>query len=172
VTSNPDKPGVRERLVNAFQSSDLSIESGVRKDSDFLIALGLAQQNGRRVSGSLLRITMEGRQADYRSARQAVVEMTKRINDERCWRLSGPNCRLVGELALAHYIFPMCHHCEGRKFDLIPGTRSLSATPCQACHGTGERPIQRKHNNHIRDMIELLKQVDGATVAAVRRLVQ
>ncbi|WOB06524.1 hypothetical protein [Piscinibacter gummiphilus] len=170
MTTAADRPGARERLVGAFQSSDLSIDERTRGDADYLIALGLAGQSNPRVSGSLLRITIDGRQADYKAARKGTVELTKRLNAERNWRLSGPSCQAVGELALAHHIFPVCPACDGRKFQLVPGTPHLSATPCQPCGGTGERRIQRKHHNHIRDVIEMLSQIDGSTVGTVKRL--
>lgn len=169
---DPIKPTASERLMNAFASSDLSIKAGARKDADYLIALGLAQQHGRQVSGSLMRLSLAGNQADYRAAREGVVALTKRMNAERNWRLSGPSMRHVGELALAHHVFPTCPACNGRKWETPQGAPALSGVACKACHGTGDRPIQRRHNNHIRDVIEVLKSIDLVTARTVARLVR
>lgn len=163
------RPSVHERLLSAFEASDLSIDADRRTDADYLLALGWAQQRAGRVSGAVLRLQVSTNQSDYRRAREMVVELAVRMNSQRNWRLSALNCRKVGELAMAHHVFPVCPACEGRGREKVEGAPYLGGNICRPCHGTGKRPIQRKFNDEIRAVLSVLEQFEQEAAAAVRR---
>jgi hypothetical protein len=171
VSDRPDaKPGVRERLFEAFSADDISISQHQRTDADYLIALGLATAKPGCAATSLR--LQAGDAAQLREARKATLVLAWRLNDKRNWRLSAANIQKVADAALLHHVHPTCPDCEGRRFEPIPGTPHLSATPCKRCGGTGIRPIQRKHNDFIRDVLERLRQIDAVTTGAVRKLLR
>ncbi len=166
-----ERGSTHERLLGAFGSSDLLLEADKRKDADYLIALGIASSR-RGMEGSVLRLQLAGSQSDYRSARESVVRMTRRMSEVRNWRLSAINVRRVGELALAHHVFPACPVCHGRRYEVAEGAPALSGNICKPCHGTGVRPVQRKFNGEIRDVIEVLERVGQVTERAVARMLR
>lgn len=166
------RPSTQERLLSAFHSSDLSLETDKRKDADHLIALGVAGQRRGRVSSDLMRLTMAGSRSDYRAARESVVALTLRLGGQRGWRISVDNMRKIGEIALAHYTFPVCPHCYGRGRDTPEGSPYLSGNICKPCNGSGKRPVQKKFNGEIRDVIEMLGQITTVTERAVSRLLR
>lgn len=169
MTADNNRPGVRERLMEAFSADDLSIDTRRRTDADYLIALGLAgQQPGR--SAAMLRLQAGGDAGQVREARRAVLALVWKLNTKHNWRLSAVNIERVALAALTHHINPTCPACDGRRYELVPGTPHLSATPCARCAGTGIRPIQRKHHDCIRDTLERLRQIDAVTTGAVRKL--
>lgn len=171
MSADDTRPGVRERLMEAFSADDLSIDTRRRADADYLIALGLAgRQPGR--SAAMLRLQAGGDAGQLREAKRAVLALVWKLNTARNWRLSGANVQRVALASLAHHIDPTCPECEGRRFQNVPGTPHLSATPCARCGGTGIRPIQRKHSDHIRDVLERLRQIDAVTTGAVRKLLR
>ncbi|HOW46121.1 MAG TPA: hypothetical protein P5305_01535 [Rubrivivax sp.] len=161
-----------ERLLTAFRSSHLELDSEHRGDADYLIALGIAGSRSGMLGGDVLRLQLAGSPADYRNARESVVRLTRRLAMKHNWRLSGDNTRRVGELALAHHVFPTCPVCKGRRFEVVEGSPSLSGRACRACHGTGARPIQRKLGREIREVLETLERISEFTEGSVARLMR
>lgn len=163
-----EKAGIHERLSAAFHSSDLSLSANKRRDADHLIALGWASQSGR-ADGALTRLHLSASQSDYRAARESCWRIAKQIDMKRNWRLSTQNLCRIGELALAHHVFPTCPHCSGLKFVKHEDSPHLSANICKHCSGTGKRAIQRKFHDEIRDVMEVLANIDLVTGRAVQR---
>lgn len=107
-----------------------------------------------------------------KGAFQSVLNMVKRLNAKKNWRLNSRSIQVVALQALSHHIVPVCNHCHGRKFELIEGSPALSAKMCKHCHGTGKRPVQKKHRDYINQVIAVLEQIDDVTERAVARLVR
>lgn len=166
MTDPHKKPCLQERLSSAFNSRDLRSDANQRKDADYLGAMGLAQR-GRGTS--TLRLQLSGSQADYLSAREATARMALNMGAARNWRLSVPNLRRVGELALAHHVFPVCPHCRGVRFEVPDGSPYPSSKVCKPCDGSGERPVQRRFNYQIKEVMIALECLDGMTARAVGR---
>ena len=162
-----DKPGLQERLSGAINSRDLRSDSTKRKDADYIGALGLAGRGGS--GGSTLRLHLSGSQADYRAARDGVVRMATHMGLARSWRLSAKNLRRIGEMALAHHVFPTCPHCKGVKFEVPEGSPYPSSRICNPCNGTGDRPVQRRFCHEINEVMRAILTLDQVTMRAVGR---
>jgi hypothetical protein len=167
-----ERPSAFERLSVAVGSSDLSLNSVNRTDLDYIISLGIASARNGAVAGSLMRLHLAGTPAALKTAYASVLNLVKKFNAKRNWRLAGRSMQVVALQALAHHIVPVCQHCHGRKFELIEGAPALSAKVCKHCAGTGRRPIQKKHREHIEAVIAALEQIDAVTERAVARLVR
>lgn len=69
-----------------------------------------------------------------------------------------------GALAIiAWWLHRVCGKCEGRGYDVIPGTARLSAKACKACHGSGESRVPqgdagRRLANHMDDCLSRARQ--------------
>lgn len=167
-----DKPSVFERLSVAVGSSDLTMDAIHRGDLDFIVALGISSSRNGAVASSLMRLHLASTPAALKAAYASVLNLVKRLNAKRNWRLAGHSMHAVALQALSHHIVPVCNHCHGRKFELIEGAPALSAKACRHCHGTGRRPVQKKHREHIEAVIAVLEGIDSTTERAVARLVR
>jgi hypothetical protein len=163
---------VLERLGVAYGSSDLSFDSNHRNDLDFVVAAGIAASRYGKAASPVMRVHYANSPADLNFAFRAVISMVRRFNAKRNWRLNGKSMQVVALHALSHHVDPICPHCHGRKFELIEGAPALSARACRHCHGTGRRPVQKKHREHIEAVISALEQIDAVTERAVARLVR
>lgn len=64
---------------------------------------------------------------------------------------------------IAWWLHRVCGKCEGRGYDVIPGTARLSAKACKACHGSGESRVPqgdagRRLANHMDDCLSRARQ--------------
>lgn len=167
-----ERPSAFERLSIAVGSSDLTMDTIHRGDLDFIVALGIASARNGAVAGSMMRLHLASTPAALKGAFQSVLNMVKRLNAKKNWRLNSRSIQVVALQALSHHIVPVCNHCHGRKFELIEGSPALSAKMCKHCHGTGKRPVQKKHRDYINQVIAVLEQIDDVTERAVARLVR
>ena len=169
-----EKVGIHERLAAAFHSRDLSLSANKRRDVDHLIALGLAGRDSpnRAAAGALTRLQLSASQSDYKRARVACGSIAKRLALKNNWSLSAQNLTQVGDLALAHHVFPTCPHCNGLKYVKHETSSHLSGVLCKFCCGTGKRLIQQKWQSHIRDVMAALENINVVTGRAVARLLR
>lgn len=167
-----DRPSVFERLSTAIGSSDLTADPIHRGDLDYIIGLGIASARHSAVASPMMRLHLASTPAALRNAFQSVVGLTKRMNAKKNWRLNTRSIQVVALQALSHHVNPVCPHCHGRKFELMEGAPALSARHCKHCHGTGKRPVQKKHRDCINQVITALEQIDDVTERAVARLVR
>lgn len=167
-----DKPTIAERLHSAFAATDLSVSLEHRTDADFLMALGMAERRTAAACGAVVRLSTVASQTEYRQARESVIRLVRALNAKRNWRLAGSAIRQVGELAMAHHAFPRCQLCGGRGREKPDGAPYLSGKICEPCHGTGKRPIQRKHHDEIRAVLEVLERADSMTEHHVKRILR
>lgn len=166
------RPGALERLSAAVNTTDLTVDAAHRTDADFVIALGIASTRHSQVASPLMHLHVNGTNTNLQAAYAAVLNLVRRLNAKRNWRLNGLNLKTVAMQALSHHVAPTCNHCKGRKFELQENTPVLSAKPCRACHGSGRRPVQKKHRDEINTVVAALESIDDVTERAVARLVR
>lgn len=167
-----DRPSTLERLSTALSSSDLSVDADHRGDVDFIVALGMAASRNGSVAAPLTRLHLAGSATELKSTLRSVTGLVRRMNAKRNWRLNGQAVHTVALQALAHHIVPVCQVCQGRQFELQKGAPVLSTRICKACHGTGRRPIQKKHRDQVTQVISALEMIDNLTERAVARLIR
>lgn len=167
-----DRPSALERLSVAMSASDLTVDANHRGAVDYIAALGIAATRHAAVASPMMRVHLAGRPEDLRAAFHAVLALVKKLNVKKNWRLAGHSMTAVALHALSHHVDPTCPHCHGRKFELLDGSPTLSTKVCRHCHGTGRRPVQKKHRDQITAVIAALEQIDSVTERAVARLVR
>lgn len=167
-----ERPSALERLSTAMSSSDLSVDANHRGDVDYVTALGIASLRHSTAAAPLMRVHLANSPAALKNAYQSVLALVKRMNLKKNWRLAGHSMHAVALHALSHHVDPTCPHCRGRKFELMDGSPTLSTKVCRHCHGTGRRPVQKKHRDQINAVIAALETIDAVTERAVARLVR
>ena len=172
MNDDQQRPTLSERIIAARQTDDLSLDMERRRDADYLMASALAAQRLGRAGQAVAQSALNGRPEGMRSAMRATRDLTVRLNAKRRWRLSAQNCERVAALALQHYVDPVCPHCHGRLYEQVPGTPHLSARPCGHCGGSGERRIQDRWHESIRDVLEALRRADGLAAAGAAELLR
>ena len=167
---DPDSPppDALERVFSALATSDLGMRLGRVGDADVLAASGLALAEMGPLADALSKVSSHSKVA-YRAALVVVHKETRRQNLIRNWRLRRSAQVRVAEVALAHYARPACPHCQGRGKMVAEGTPFLSGNICKHCHGTGERPVQRRYHDEITHMIHLMNGVMTAFGGKVAR---
>ena len=167
-----ERPSAFERLSTAVHTSDLTVDAEHRTDADYIIALGVACSRHSAVASPLMHLHLSGTNTNLRAAYNSVLSLAKRLNAKKGWRLNGRALDTVALQSLSHHVSPTCPHCHGRKFEVLEGTPTLSAEACKRCHGTGRRPVQKKHRDQIQQLITVLESIDEVTERAVARLVR
>lgn len=166
------RPSPLERLGVAMSTSDLTVDPIHRTDADYVIALGIAESRNNAVAGPLARLYMTSSKTSLRRAFESVYGLVKKLGAKRGWRLTEDEERVVSKQALMHHVSPACAPCHGRGYEVQPGTPVLSDRPCKACKGTGRRPIQKKLQPEIAQVVAVLENIDSITESAIARLVR
>lgn len=83
-------------------------------------------------------------------------------------RLKGDAWKIAREM-LAWHCEGICTACEGRGYEVIQGTPSLSDNICHHCHGTGKRPYTREAS-HVWMEAELSRMTALAAGEVMKRL--
>ena len=159
-----------ERLNIARQSSDLGVDLGRRKDADYLTAAGIAAHR-RRLGGSLMRLH-DRKHSSLVSTIEDISMMVRALNLRLNWRLNSKSIDRVAQTALAYHISPVCTHCKGRAFELIPGSVIKSTTPCPHCQGTGRHPLPRRHRAAISYILGELEAADHDTERHIEKVMR
>lgn len=167
--STDERRGHIERLQTATQSRDLRMQHG-RSDVDYVLAAGLVARRTGQCATQQLRTVASA--SELRRARSEVVTLARAICQARRWRLPEGAIAQVAEAALAHHVDPVCKHCHGQKFRLIPGTPVKSDRACQHCHGTGQHPIPRKHRDEIATVLSALREMDDRVEQGITALMR
>ena len=166
-----DKPSGLERLATAVATSDLTYDPDRRVPLDHIIALGLASAKSS-VTSSVLRLYLGQTPENWASAKVSVLAVVRRLNAKRGWELSPRDLDKVATSALHHHLNPVCSHCKGRGFEVIPDTPALSTKACKHCRGTGRRTPGKRLRGEIEATVASLEHINSITEAAVRRLLR
>jgi hypothetical protein len=131
-----------ERYARATMTSDMTHKPG-GCDINTLMAAGIAAAGSREqaVALALYRVGVTG----DRFALPALVDEIAGWLTHKQRRAIPPRARRALVMSVVVWWFePTCRYCEGRCFVAVKGTGRLSATACDACHGTGKRPLKRE----------------------------
>lgn len=123
-----------EQLHRAETSSDLGENHEGLGDVDWLRAAGAV---GQRFPLALATWRLVGSR-DLSSVREAVNHCVVWLSKRGQGKSSSGLLETTGTV-LAWMFDPVCHPCGGLGFEKIPGTTTLSETPCSVCHGEGKR---------------------------------
>lgn len=167
-------PDVTELYTSATHASNLRVEADRNGPADLLIASGWSPS---RLGSALLRLHSEydGVEHPKRGTEIYVHEFTmmlgklKSLPDVRYqltmqaekWQIA--DAGNVAASVLMWWLDKVCSKCHGVRFEVIPGTPSLSGRLCKRCHGTGEAPLlhlsdARKLANHIEVCVQSARQ--------------
>lgn len=137
---------VAEAYSSACNTSNLSVKADQRNDADTLIACGMTPG---LLGAALLRLHSEWdgtakprrlTETDARLLYGALKTLPKVIDAVGQWAAkrgySEPYELAVG--VVAYWLDDGCNTCQGRGFDVIPGTPTLGAA-CKRCGGSGKR---------------------------------
>jgi hypothetical protein len=179
-----ERASVLERLSSAMAGGG---------DPDVVAALGLAQaasgdigaRNARglglvaagigspaqisAIGAHLTRLQAAASQLSFAQAAASISALVDRLNDSRRWGLSEAQVERIAHNALLLHLNPVCPACEGRKFELIPGTPHVGERRCNFCHGTGQRPYPRRHGEKVQAVMSVLGWIQGLMEKAVAR---
>lgn len=130
-----ERPTVEERYVTARNGSDIKAAAGmaaVNSDEKDRVSLALL----------LWSVTYQGKTEHKRDlADKLGMHLNKRMARDR--RLKG-DARKIAKEMLAWQLHGVCKACDGRGYEVIKGTPSLSDNICHHCQGTGKRPYPRE----------------------------
>lgn len=141
-----DARTVEEEYTSAGNSDDLTVKAERRSDADILIAAGWTPG---MLGSALLRLHSEWdgaakprklTETDARLLYGALKTLPKVIEAVSEWAAKRGYDRpqeLAGA-SVAFWLDDTCHACEGRGYDVIPGTPTLGAA-CKRCGGSGKR---------------------------------
>lgn len=80
------------------------------------------------------------------------------------WQMPMPDD--VTAAVLRWWLDPTCPACEGRRWQVVPGTGRLSDKPCPACHGTGVQVVPYGGNG--RRLANFMDECTGDARASIR----
>lgn len=137
-----------EWLSSAEVSSDLTHKETMC-DVYVLGAAGMAAIQARM---PVFRVKYLRDARELEAAKRIFVNWTRRSMLNR--KLSAGAASRTGVQILTHWLNDVCDTCRGVRFEVAPGTPMLTDRECQACNGTGKRPIKAS-----REMIEVYRDV-------------
>ena len=125
-----EAPDIEEQYISAGDSSNLRVEAERRSDADILIAAGWSAS---RIGAALMRL--------YSKPDRVALEMvqTQVAMQAEKWRIERPD--VVACAVIGWWLKKVCKACQGRRYEKIAGTPSLSTRHCSCCKGSGETPL-------------------------------
>ena len=152
-----------ERVTLAYESKDLGMVSSELhriKDADVLVATGIAASR-EGLSASIMSIHTGGNATSLNRSRESVLNLARKLNVKRHWKLDDATVTRVAELSLVHHISPACRHCHGRGYHTIPGAPALSSRQCSHCKGSRMHPIPKRHRDYILHVLAILARAES-----------
>jgi len=130
----------RERISSAQGSGNLGeVPVDELGDIDIIRACGMVGAKFP-LGVSLWRLKYAGDSREFRSALDGLCLLMERrgLAPENV-----PEAIDTVVAVLKHWLDDVCHVCEGRGYELVPGAPVLSEKPCQACGGEGRVKLPR-----------------------------
>lgn len=133
--------GIEERYASAIEASDLTMRPERGGPIDVLTAAGMAGIK-HPLAMSLWRLVY-GKDANARhDVAAGLIRWMKSQAVRRRWSKMASMVP-VTLVVLDWYENKVCQTCHGTCYEVVPGTPSLSDVPCPACHGKGERSLDK-----------------------------
>ncbi len=133
-----ERPGLREQLARAVNSSDLSPSYLRETDVDRIGALAFADALGAALLA--LKDAMDARA--YPRALALLVRDSRAVCGDRAMRTK------LCKLALDEWVFDLCDRCHGRGH--LVATTVAPGRPCTFCGGSGKRqPSDARRANKL-----------------------
>ena len=158
-----------DRLSPALVSSDMTM-SAARGDADYVAALGLASMT-YPIASPLIRMYLAHDAGAVQEAGRAAAGMARKAARRQGVLLHARDLAEIGRMALDYVVDKTCRRCQGTKFELIPGTRSLGIEACKACHGDGRRILPHRHRKLITEVISRIERIEGTLDSIVAKRV-
>lgn len=151
-----DAPSVQERYMTARNGSEVVTAAG-----------WVAQAKQHDLALMLWGVMYEGKTSEKLNLAD---KLGQHLNDRmaRDRSLKGNAWKIAAEM-LAWHLHGVCEFCDGRKYEVIQDTPSLSDNVCHHCHGTGKRPYPREAS-HVWMAAELSKMTAIASGELMKRL--
>lgn len=152
-------PDLAERYVTACNSGNLRCDTGEDAsmgDTAVLIAVGWSTS---RVGAALMRLHTK---ADRNGLEQVHEQM---VLQAQVWGIERPV--VVSSAVLSWWLSKNCRACMGRKFEIAPGSPSLSNRHCKACKGTGEEKLA--YGDAGKRMLEWLESCRIHSVSSIKK---
>lgn len=142
-----DRPNVEEQYETASNTSNLAVETHVRRAADVLIAAGWSPAT---LGGAIMRMHSEfsrpprnGGQTDVILAMNQLKTMPSVVQQIEIraliWGMEEALEKARG--VVAWWLDRVCQKCSGRGMQLIPGTPALSNRVCPSCRGSREAKL-------------------------------
>ena len=164
---------IYERLSAATVSGDLSQCAERVADVDYLTAAGVA---GSRygLGGAALRLDLTQDRNDLGPAILATMQLVGEIASKRGWSMHAQKRKRIAYAVLLHYLSPACPECKGRGMIGVDRDKPGEYRPrvCSACDGSGKRPIQRKHQREIREVLYIFERRKEIIEGTIRKLMR
>lgn len=145
-----------ENYLRATTSSNLRVEADVIGSADVLIAAGWSAS---RIGSALMRLHTKPDTAALALVHEQASMQAVRFKIDR------PD--VVASAVIAWWLTRQCKVCHGLKFELIPGTPTLSDKACPACKGTGEARLP--HGEAGRKMAGWMDECKASAVDGIKR---
>ena len=150
---NDDRAAVPELYSQACTSSNLRCEADKRGAADILIASGMS---GNGLGGALMRLHTKPDRAGMDAIHQHLTDRARLLNIDR------PEA--VSAAVLSWWLNRICNSCNGVKFEVVPGSPSLSARSCKRCQGSGEKKLPygsegRRLEDYMQDCLNRWRQL-------------
>lgn len=147
AAEDADRPGVSEMMGSALSSGDLSPKLGPC-GLDKVMALGLLGMRDK-MADAVFRLKYRPSLVSYQDTLKVVEDLARRLDRAENWRMQ-PRIPTMAKAVLDYWLDDICEVCGARKADVermggtarkITGTPALEDAPCQACSGSGKRPL-------------------------------
>lgn len=154
---------IAQKYARAARSSNLRCDDK-HSDTDALMAVALC---GVDIGPLLLRVKMVNDVGALHELKRGWVDACAKTAFIKSWP-EIVSVKRVAAASIEYWLNDICPVCTGKKSDQIDNTPCLTGVDCEACSGTGKRPIpaDRDHEPFVRAMAYTL---DGIVLDAIGR---
>jgi hypothetical protein len=146
-----------QRYARSAQSSNLK-DDVHNTDCEALQAVAfVSMKAGAELACLLFRVRYANDATSFKTLLSAWVLLVEKKAAIRHWPVHVVP-HVIAKISLEHWLVDVCGVCEGRAYEVAPGTPMLSDTLCKACQGSGKKPllVNRAVQDYIEDMLEEL----------------
>jgi hypothetical protein len=151
------KPDIQERYITADGPSDVVTAAGWAAQSNQTVGLALLLWGVMYEGKTHQKLELAAKLGNHLNAKMA-----------RDRSLKGNAWKIAAEM-LAWHLHGVCEPCEGRGYEVIKDTPSLSDNMCSHCGGQGKRPYPREAS-HVWMAAELSRMTAVAGGEVMKRL--